>query len=103
MSRAVITEKVSANVVSVNTSDSTRASFVGESYDASFSSELQKLRSVKLFSYFRSKVFDKKNSAKTFSDLPFRVRFINIGIESYGPNNPPPIGIAVIGLNNYIL
>jgi hypothetical protein len=35
--------------------------------------------------------------------LPFRVRFINIGIEGYGPNNPAPIGIAVIGLNNYIL
>jgi hypothetical protein len=37
------------------------------------------------------------------SALPFRVKFINIGIESYGPNNPPPIGIAVIGFNNYIL
>jgi hypothetical protein len=35
--------------------------------------------------------------------LPFRVRFTNIGIEGYGPNNPAPIGIAVIGLNNYIL
>jgi hypothetical protein len=36
-------------------------------------------------------------------DLPFRVKFISIGIESYGPNNPPPIGIAIIGFNNYIL
>ncbi len=35
--------------------------------------------------------------------LPFRVKFINVGIESYGPNNPAPIGIAIIGLNNYIL
>lgn len=39
---------------------------------------------------------------KIQEDLPFRVKFINIGIPSYGPNNPPPIGIAVIGFNNYI-
>jgi hypothetical protein len=35
--------------------------------------------------------------------LPFRVKFTNIGIGAYGPNNPAPIGIAIIGLNNYIL
>jgi hypothetical protein len=35
--------------------------------------------------------------------LPFRIRFTTIGIEGYGPNNPPPIGIAVVGFNNYIL
>jgi hypothetical protein len=35
--------------------------------------------------------------------LPFRVKFTTIGIEGYGPNNVPPIGIAVIGYNNYIL
>ena len=37
------------------------------------------------------------------SDIPFRVKFINIGIEGYGPGNPAPIGIAVIGISNYIL
>lgn len=35
--------------------------------------------------------------------LPFRIRFTNIGIPGYGPGNVPPIGIAIIGLNNYIL
>lgn len=37
--------------------------------------------------------------------LPFRVRFTNIGIEDqvYGPGNPAPIGIAIVGYNNYIL
>ena len=35
--------------------------------------------------------------------LPFRVKFVNIGIEGYGPNNGPPIGIQVIGYNNFIL
>ena len=35
--------------------------------------------------------------------LPFRIRLTTIGIESYGPGNPAPIGIAVIGISNYIL
>ena len=35
--------------------------------------------------------------------LPFRIKFTNIGIPGYGINNPAPLGIAVIGLNNYIL
>lgn len=35
--------------------------------------------------------------------LPFRISFTNIGIGSYGPGDPAPIGIAVIGVNNYIL
>lgn len=37
------------------------------------------------------------------SILPFRVRFTNIGIEGYSPNNPPGIGVQVIGYSNWIL
>lgn len=40
---------------------------------------------------------------KVKEELPFRIRFTNIGIPSYGPGNVPPIGIAIIGFNNYIL
>jgi hypothetical protein len=35
--------------------------------------------------------------------VPFRVKFTNIGVEGYGPNNVPGIGIQVIGYSNYIL
>jgi len=42
-------------------------------------------------------------STKIEQTLPFRIKLTSIGIEGYGPNNPAPIGIAVIGLNNYIL
>ena len=42
-------------------------------------------------------------NVKVKDELPFRVRFTNIGITSYGENNVPPIGIAIIGFNNYIL
>lgn len=48
-------------------------------------------------------ISEQKNNAVVLSVLPFRVRITNIGIPSYGPNNVPPIGIAIIGVNNYIL
>jgi hypothetical protein len=35
--------------------------------------------------------------------LPFRLRITSIGIEGYGENNPPGIGVQVIGFSNYIL
>lgn len=35
--------------------------------------------------------------------LPFRIRFKSITVPTYGPSNVPPIGIAIIGFNNYIL
>jgi septin family protein len=35
--------------------------------------------------------------------LPFRVRFSSIPFEQYGQNNPPGIGLQIIGINNYIL
>jgi hypothetical protein len=37
------------------------------------------------------------------SILPFRVQFKNVNYSGFGPNNVPPIGIAIIGVNNYIL
>jgi hypothetical protein len=45
-----------------------------------------------------------KKSAEVRDVLPFRISFINIMVPGYSyPNNVPPIGIAVIGFNNYIL
>lgn len=35
--------------------------------------------------------------------LPFRVKFINIGVEGVSPNTVPPIPLQVIGYSNYIL
>lgn len=36
-------------------------------------------------------------------DLPFKIRITNITVPGYSPSNVPPIGIAIIGINNYIL
>jgi len=35
--------------------------------------------------------------------LPFRLTITNIGIEGYRPDNPPGIGVQIIGFSNYIL
>ena len=35
--------------------------------------------------------------------LPFRVRFSAIGLDTYDRSNPAAIGIAIIGYSNYIL
>ena len=35
--------------------------------------------------------------------IPFYLKFTNIGIPGYGPNNVPGIGLQVIGYSNYIL
>lgn len=58
--------------------------------------------SIKNKNYNNAKIIYKSGNAKIKEVLPFRVKFINIGIEGYGPNNVPPIGIAIIDYNNYI-
>lgn len=40
---------------------------------------------------------------KINQNLPFRVKFLPGIISEYNPNRPAPIGIAIIGVNNYIL
>lgn len=53
--------------------------------------------------YSVAKVYKAYPTVKINEVLPFRIKITTLGIESYGPNNPAPIGIAIIGLNNYVL
>ena len=46
---------------------------------------------------------DRNSITRISQVLPFKVRFLNTKIGGYSPSNPAPIGIAVIGYNNYIL
>ncbi len=57
--------------------------------------------SPKLFPIFN--IVRTKRTVVINETIPFRVKFTNIGIEGYGPNNVPGIGIQVIGYSNYIL
>jgi hypothetical protein len=42
-------------------------------------------------------------NTKVNQSLPFRISLKNVTISAYGPSNPAPIGIAIIGFNNYVL
>jgi hypothetical protein len=50
-----------------------------------------------------SRVTYRQGSVRVNQSLPFRVSLFNVGISNYGPSSPAPIGIAIIGFNNYIL
>jgi hypothetical protein len=45
----------------------------------------------------------KKRTFKLKSKPHFYIKFVGVQIPGYGANNAPPIGIAIIGFNNYIL
>jgi hypothetical protein len=61
------------------------------------------VRKVDGIHYSIAKIIFKPRAVRVNQSLPFRVRLTNVGIASYGPSSPAPIGIAVIGFNNYIL
>lgn len=58
---------------------------------------------VKNSNFFNSKIKYKTGKVKINQTLPFRVKFINVGIESYSSRSAAPIGIAIIGVNNYVM
>lgn len=49
------------------------------------------------------KISENPKKIKVSQELPFRVKFFQGRMSAFGQNNPAPIGIAVIGINNYIL
>ncbi len=61
------------------------------------------LKSLKAIAYPIIKITEPSKRVNVYETIPFRVKFTNIGISGYGPGNVPPIGIAIIGVNNYIL
>jgi hypothetical protein len=62
-----------------------------------------RFKKVKQYNNPIAKILSSQRKTKAKSVLPFRVKFSNIGIQGFSSNNPAPIGLAVIGLNNYIL
>jgi hypothetical protein len=68
-----------------------------------FLKQKQKLRSLDTKNYPISKISEGRRTVKINEVLPFRVRFTNIMVPGYSASNPAPIGIAIIGFNNYIL
>lgn len=65
--------------------------------------ELHQATKINNFDYPIAKITDKNGFVRIDSVLPFRIRFTTIGIEGWNSNNPPGIGLQVIGVNNWIL
>jgi hypothetical protein len=67
------------------------------------SENLNVLKFIKQKTFSNFSLKEKRNSVTITPTLPFRIKFVNIGIVGYGPGNAAPIGIAVIGINNYVM
>lgn len=59
---------------------------------------------VKTCNVYESEVISPNQCAPlVIYDIPFKIRVQNITVPGYSPFDVPPIGIAIIGVNNYIL
>ena len=64
----------------------------------------RKIGSISSINYPKSSISQINYSKIEASQiLPFRIQFTNTQIRGYDANNPPPVGVAIIGVNNYIL
>lgn len=103
MAKAVIRTKNQFNLKSIKDSSSRKVDIQSIDYNAKIIDESFQTKTIKQKDYPTTSIIDQKPVIKIKSTLPFRVRFTTITVPGYGPNNVPPIGIALIGINNYIL
>ena len=68
-----------------------------------YSHKSYKTGKINTSTYALAKPVESKRSVKVSQKLPFYISFQNVTISGYGPSNPAPIGIAVVGFSNYIL
>ncbi len=61
------------------------------------------VRYIKNSNFFTSKISHRPGTVKINQTLPFRIKFTNIGISGYGQGGAAPIGIAIIGVSNYVM
>ena len=102
MASAVITDVKTGYLGSIKSSSYANASITGEKHSAKITDIVH---DAKIFSvsYPITTISDILYAAKIIDKIPFYVRFTNIGIERFSPSNPAPIGIAIIGVSNYII
>jgi hypothetical protein len=62
-----------------------------------------KLKAINALTYGAVKISKPYPIVKINEVLPFRIRITNIQVPGYDSLHPAGIGIAIIGLNNYIL
>jgi hypothetical protein len=62
-----------------------------------------KFSSTEAVSYAYAKPVKSLQKTAVEELLPFRVKFTTTSLSGWSKSNPAPIGIATIGVNNYIL
>ena len=102
MAKAVISDIKPGYLGSVVQTSYSNTSVTGEAHSAKITDIIHDAK-VTSISYPITTVQDIVYNAKPINVIPFYVRFVNVGIAGYGPGNPAPIGIAIIGVSNYIL
>lgn len=83
--------------------DTRRASISDKDITVKITDQSPSSKNIQSTDYANTRINDIKLNTIVKEQLPFRVKFLNKAFSSYGPENPPPIGVAVIGINNYIL
>lgn len=103
MAQAIFTDSSVRTVKSVKEVDSNNFTVRSDKTIVKVTADQYETSSVKNIRYgsLRPILSLQKTEAKTI--LPFRVKFTSISIEGFTASRPAPIGIAVIGVNNYIL
>ena len=104
MASAVIIDIKTGFTGSAKSSDYPIAVITNEIHTAKITDIKTNIAVPKTVDHSLTNILNVTRTVTAESILPFYVRFTNIGIEGgYGPSNPAPIGIAIIGTNNYIL
>jgi hypothetical protein len=102
MAKAVISDIKTGYLGSVVQTSYSNTSVTGEAHSAKITDIIHDAK-VTSIGYPITTVREIVYAAKAIDVIPFYVRFTDIGIAGYGPGNPAPIGIAIIGVSNYIL
>ena len=104
MAKAVVVPEENGTASRFDETDYFNSKVVSPKRRTKIEGERNKLKSVNSKDYPIARIRENDRLTRVEEVLPFRVRFVNLGIsEIYGPNNPAPVGIAVVGFNNYIL
>jgi hypothetical protein len=103
MARIAFDNKPVGNSKNIKSTDFPITKFTDENHNTKITDRTFTSKNFKSSNYAITKFVDPRYKVSLNEILPFRVKFTTIGIEGYGPGNVPPIGIAIIGINNYIL
>ena len=103
MATVAFTDTKIGMVKDVSEADIKSAKIIPELLTTKVSDISLNVKKITLAGYPVSKAIHATPISKPTSILPFRVSFSSIVVDGYTAKRPAPIGIAIVGVNNYIL